>query len=104
MANRKVPTGLALTPLDNSFRQDPYPVLRELREREPVHHDTVLNRFFFTQYHDVKQILRNSEYFSDPHKSKPDSFARFLLRSEEEEVSMLLADEPDHRQVTHAGQ
>ena len=99
MANRKVPTGLALTPLDNSFRQDPYPVLRELREREPVHHDTVLNRFFFTQYHDVKQILRNSEYFSDPHKSKPDSFARFLLRSEEEEVSMLLADEPDHRRL-----
>ena len=99
MAGKKLPTGLALTPLDNTFRQDPYPVLRKLREREPVHHDTDLQRFFFTRYHDVKQILRNPEYWSDPHKSKPDSYARFLIQSEEEEVSMLLADEPDHRRL-----
>jgi len=99
MAENKLPTGLALTPLDDTFRQDPYPVLRELREREPVHHDTDLQRFFFTHYHDVKQILRNSKYWSDPHKSKPDSYARFLIQSEEEEVSMLLADEPDHRRL-----
>ena len=99
MADKKMPTGLALTPLDNTFRKNPYPVLRTLREQEPVHHDTELQRFFFTKYHDVKQILRNAEYCSDPHKSKPGSYARFLIQSEEEEVSMLLADEPDHRRL-----
>ena len=75
MGEKKIPTGLALTPLDNTFRKDPYPILQTLREQEPVHHDTELHRFFFTKYHDVKQILRNPEYWSDPHKSKPDSYA-----------------------------
>lgn len=101
MADKKVPTGLALTPLDDTFRIDPYPVLKELRENEPVHHDTDLNRYFFTSYKDVKQILRNADYWSDPHKAKPDSFSRFLIAGleEGEDVSMLLADEPDHRRL-----
>jgi cytochrome P450 len=95
----KLPTGLGLTPLDETFREDPYPVLQELREREPVHHDTELSRWFFTEYDDVKQILRSSEYCSDPNKSREDSFARILIRGEDEEVSMLLADEPEHRRL-----
>jgi cytochrome P450 len=99
MTDKDVPTGLGLTPLDETFRDDPYPVLHELREREPVHHDTDLNRWFFTEYDEVKRILRSSEYWSDPHKSREDSFARILLRGEDEEVSMLLADEPEHRRL-----
>ena len=101
MADKPVPTGLALTPLDDTFRADPYPVLKELREREPVHHDTELNRWFFCEYAEVKRILRDPDYFSDPHKSREDSFARFLLRglAEGEEVSMLLADEPEHKRL-----
>lgn len=99
MTEKNVATGLGLTPLDETFRLDPYPVLRELREREPVHHDTDLSRWFFTKYDDVKRILRSSEYVSDPHKSREDSFARILLRGENEEVSMLLADEPEHRRL-----
>ena len=35
MADKSVPTGLALTQLDDTFRADPYPVLNDLREREP---------------------------------------------------------------------
>jgi cytochrome P450 len=99
MEDKNVPTGIGLTPLDQTFRNDPYPVLRELREREPVHHDTELNRWFFTEYEEVKRILRSAEYWSDPHKSREDSFARFLLRAEDEDVSMLLADEPEHRRL-----
>lgn len=101
MAEDKVPTGLALTPLDDTFRQDPYPVLKTLRDADPIHHDTDLQRYFFTRYSDVKQILRNPDYWSDPHKSKSDSFSRFLIAGleEGEEVSMLLADEPDHRRL-----
>ena len=99
MQDEKLPTGLELSPLDETFREDPYPVLKTMREREPVHHDTTLNRWFFSEYDEVKRILRSGEYFSDPHKSREDSFARFLIREEDEEVSMLLADEPEHRRL-----
>lgn len=99
MTGKKLPTGIELTPLDEKFRSDPYPVLCELREREPVHHDTDLQRYFICGYNDVKQVLRHPDYWTDPHKSKPGSFSRFLLSDEEEEVSMLLADEPDHRRL-----
>ena len=99
MTEKSVPTGLGLTPLDETFRQDPYPVLQELRQREPVHHDKELKRYFFTDYDDVKRILRNPDYWSDPHKSREDSFARILIRGEDEEVSMLFADEPEHKRL-----
>lgn len=99
MSDEHLPTGLELTPLDEAFRADPYPVLKRVREREPIHHDTVLNRWFFTEYDEVRRILRNAEYFTDPHKSREDSFARFLLRDPDEEVSMLLADEPEHKRL-----
>jgi cytochrome P450 len=99
VADDDIPTGLQLSPLDEAFREDPYPVLKTLREREPIHHDTTLNRWFFCEYDEVKRILRHSDYFSDPHKSREDSFARFLIRDDEEEVSMLLADEPEHRRL-----
>lgn len=99
MPGEKVPTGIELTPLDEAFRLDPYAILRELREREPVHHDTDLQRYFICGYHDVRQVLRDPDFWTDPHKSKPGSFSRFLIADEEEEVSMLLADEPDHRRL-----
>ena len=91
MADDKLPTGLELINLDETFRDDPYPVLKKLREREPIHHDTTLSRFIFTEYDEVKRILRESAYFSDPRKSREDSFARFLIQDEDEEPSMLLA-------------
>ena len=35
-----VPTGVQLTAIDPTFREDPYPGLAKLRERDPMHHDT----------------------------------------------------------------
>ena len=99
MNNNKVPTGLALTPMNEAFKQDPYPILQELRERAPVHHDTDLNRYFFTGYDDVKRILRSTEYLTDPRKSKDGSFARMMLREDEDQLSMLLLDEPEQKRL-----
>ena len=99
MADEPVPTGLQLSTLDETFREDPYPVLKCLRERDPAHHDTTLSRWFYTEYDEVKRILRDGNYFSDPRKSREDSFARFLIRDPDEEVSMLLADEPEHKRL-----
>ncbi len=99
MNKHNIPTGIELTPLNESFKQNPYPILESLRKREPVHHDTQLNRYVFTDYNHVKSILRNADYFTDPHKANKDSFVRFLLRDEDEQVSMLLLDEPEHKRL-----
>jgi len=94
-----VPTGLALTPLDPTFREDPYPVLAELREREPIHHDVEFGRWIFTRHDDVFAILRDPKYWSDPRKANPDSFTRRFLGNGDEEPSMLLMDDPNHRRL-----
>ena len=54
-----VPTGVELTALDERFRTDPYPVLDELREAEPVHHDEVLDRWVLTLHDAVDRIVND---------------------------------------------
>jgi cytochrome P450 len=102
MTQDTLPQGMALTPLDPTFRDDPYPVLANLRDTAPVHHDVELGRFIYTRHDDVKAILRDPELWSDPRKGNPGTFMReFLGRdlTENEEPSMLLMDEPDHRRL-----
>jgi cytochrome P450 len=99
MSDKSIPTGAQLTPFDPAYLEDPYAVLKTLRELDPIHHDAELKRYFICDYEDVKAMLRNPDYLSDPHSSKPDSFARFFLAAEGEEVSMLMADEPRHRRL-----
>ena len=94
-----IPTGVRLTHFDPEFRKNPYPILAELRERDPIHRDTELGRWVFTRHDDVWEILRNPEYWSDPRKGNPDSFARRFLGSGDEEPSMLLMDNPGHRRL-----
>jgi cytochrome P450 len=94
-----VPTGIQLTALDPRFREDPYPVLAELRAREPVHRDTELQRIFFTRHDDVFTILRHPHLWSDPRKGNPGSFTREFLSRGDEEPSMLLMDDPGHRRL-----
>jgi cytochrome P450 len=97
--NSPIPTGVRLTHFDPEFRKNPYPILAELRQRDPIHRDTELGRWVFTRHDDVWEILRNPEYWSDPRKGNPDSFARRFLGSSDEEPSMLLMDNPRHRRL-----
>jgi hypothetical protein len=39
-----LPKGMGLTPFDPKFRDQPYEVLKSLRERAPVLHDDLFNR------------------------------------------------------------
>lgn len=95
-----LPQGIELTPLDERFRADPYPVLAELRARAPVHADTALKRFIYTRHDDVYEILRDREFWTDPRKANPGTFSReFLGARTDEEPSMLLMDEPGHRRL-----
>ncbi|MFN3235566.1 MAG: hypothetical protein ACE37D_00755 [Pseudomonadales bacterium] len=102
MADEPLPTGIALTPLDEAFKQDPYPILARMRAEAPVFEDKELGRLIFTDHDDVKSLLRDGEMWSDPRKANPGTFTReFLGRNmtEDDEPSMLLMDEPDHRRL-----
>ncbi len=94
-----LPTGIQLTTLDPQFRENPYPILAELRESEPVHHDEQLGRYFFTRHDDVAEILRDPDFWSDPRKGKEGGFARGYLGRGDEEPRMLMMDDPDHRRL-----
>jgi cytochrome P450 len=97
---RPVPTGLQLTNLDPAFREDPYPILADLREREPVHHDAILGRYVLTRHDDVSAVLRDLELWSDPRKANPETFIGKLgAANPDQEPSMLLMDDPGHRRL-----
>ncbi len=99
MSDDELPTGVALTALDEAFRSDPYPILARLRSGNPVLHDEALGRYVYTSHDDVKAILRDKDLWSDPRKANPGTFTREFLGSSDEEPSMLLMDEPDHRRL-----
>ncbi len=94
-----VPSGLELTALDKAFRENPYPILARLRERDPIHHDEVLGQYIFTRHDDVMAILRDRESWSDPRKGNPGTFSYEILGESDEEPSMLLMDDPGHRRL-----
>jgi cytochrome P450 len=102
MADTPLPQGIELTPLNDDFREDPYPILSRLRTEAPVHEDIELKRFIYSRHDDVKTILRDPDMWSDPRKANPGTFTREFLgqdMGEGDEPSMLLMDEPDHRRL-----
>jgi len=94
-----LPQGIELTALDESFRRDPYPLLRWLQEAAPVYEDTELKRYICTRHDDVKKLLRDKELYTDPRKANPGTFTREFLMRDGGEPSMLFMDEPDHRRL-----
>ena len=58
-----LPEGLKLMALDDAFREDPYPILKRLRERAPVHRDRTFGRFVLTRHDDVMRVLRDLDFF-----------------------------------------
>tara|TARA_R110002072_G_scaffold148907_1_gene296549 strand:- start:1046 stop:2290 length:1245 start_codon:yes stop_codon:yes gene_type:complete len=97
-----LPQGLQLTPIDDAFRNNPYPILQRLRERAPAHRDDALGRYIITRHDDVKKLLHDKEFFTEPSKANPGTFSREVLgalQGASDKPSMLLMDEPDHRRL-----
>src|SRR3979490_2760517 len=69
-----IPTGVQLTPFDEAFRNDPYPVLKRLRGAEPIHRDNALSRWFVTGFDNVREVLRNKELSNDINRALPESY------------------------------
>ena len=79
MSDTKLPSGIELTPLNDAFKQNPYEALATLRENAPVYVDTDLKRYIYTRHDDVKAILRDRDYWSDPRKANPGTFTYEIL-------------------------
>ncbi len=94
-----LPSGVALTALDPAFREDPYPILAQIRRERPVRHDTEFGFFLLTRHEDVSNALRNPDFLTDPRNNVENGFDRRFLYIEGREVSMLLMDEPEHRRL-----
>lgn len=93
------PTGIALTPFDERFREDPHAVLDEVRRKTPaIMYDDAFKQWFVTRHDDVKQILRDRDMSSDPRKAEEGSFVRMFV-ADGEVPSMLFLDDPDHRRL-----
>ncbi len=93
-------TGVAPTSLDPTFREDPHPVLDDLRRREPVHHDEQLKRWVLTRHDDVSAIPRDRAHSVDPREGAPGTFSRELIAPNLlGEPSLAHLDPPDHTRL-----
>jgi cytochrome P450 len=99
-ASNRVPTGVELTALDQAFRTDPYPVLARLREREPVHYDSIIKRWVLTRQAEIDRVLRDRTMAVDARKANEGTYMRlFVPATRGREPSMLLLDAPDHTRL-----
>jgi hypothetical protein len=94
-----VPTGLELTEANDDYRACPYAYLEELRTREPVHRDLVLNRVVLTRHDDVRDVLSNNDLCSDPHRAHPGTFAQQLANNAEREPLLRYMDDAAHARL-----
>lgn len=96
-----VPTGIALTPLDENYRNDPDGVLDVLRAGDPMHDDAVLKRWLLARHDDVDALLRDRTLSADPRNGAEGTFMTlFAGVDREREPSILFLDPPRH---THLG-
>jgi cytochrome P450 len=58
-------TDIRLDARDSAFREDPHPILDDLRARCPVHQDSVLDRVVLTRADDVAAVLADRTLSSD---------------------------------------
>jgi cytochrome P450 len=104
-AETSIPTGVQLTPFDEAFRNDPYPVVKRLRDAEPIHRDIPLSRWFVTGFDNVREVLRNKDLCNDINKALPESYAGRLASNAKASGmsitinSILFMDDPDHRRL-----
>ncbi len=95
----KPPTGIELTPLDEKYRENPYPRLQEIQDKYPVFEDPDFGSVIVTRHADVQRILRDKNMLSDPRKAREGSLSRRFVPEDGREPSMLFMDDPDHKRL-----
>ncbi len=107
MAETTPPRVLELTPLNPTFRDDPYAMLAKLREHHPVMRDDMAGVFFISRHEDVRGILTDLSLWRDPIRAEEAAvLTRRILEQDVEGMpprdgpgSILLMDDPDHARI-----
>lgn len=106
MTQAPLPSLFDLTPLNDAYRNDPHQLLRELRERCPVHHDPVSGLFVLTRYADVREVVINRTIWRDPAIAEDGAtMMKMQIAADQtdaprsEATSILFLDSPDHERI-----
>src|SRR4030095_10456844 len=67
------------------------------RQREPVHHDRVLERWVLSRPADVDRVLRDRTMSGDPRQAREGTYMPLFTRSRP--FSMLFQDPPAHTRL-----
>ncbi len=95
---------LEFNPLQQNFRQNPYPTYRRFREADPVHWSAVFGFWACTRYDDIISILRHSKASANPRDWEQfDDYAEALGGTgpayDMQSRWMLLKNPPDHTRL-----
>jgi cytochrome P450 len=82
-------------PYSPGFRQDPYPVYRQLRDEYPVYHNQELDFFALSRYEDIVAALQDVETFSSANALGIGAPKEVL----DQIPMMMLIDPPRHGQL-----
>jgi len=99
-------SGVSYNPLDRRYQTDPYPIYRELRERDPFHRSRLAGGWILTRYADVAAVLKDPRFLADDKKlpfqmKQRQQFIKDGLMEADEALSssMLRSDPPDHTRL-----
>lgn len=102
----RLETGIVFNPLRKELRVDPYPFYRELRERDPFHRSRPADGWILARYDDIHAVLADKTFSSDERNLRryPQLRARGARAGipdpyEEDRMSMLRVDPPDHTRL-----
>jgi len=95
---------LEFNPLQQDFRQNPYPTYRRFREADPVHWSAVFGFWVCTRYDDIVSILRHSKASANPRDwERFDGYVEALGETgpayNMQSRWMLLKNPPDHTRL-----
>ena len=95
---------LEFNPLQQNFRQNPYPTYRRFREADPVHWSAVFGFWVCTRYDDIISILRHSKASANPRDWEQfDDYVEALGGTgpayDMQSRWMLLKNPPDHTRL-----
>lgn len=111
MADRPLPSIIETTALNPAAREDPYPILKDLQARCPVHRDSAMGVSIVSRYADVRDVLGDRTIWRNPHKAEEAAVLTrsFVQPAPGEDVvldrhgeplnSILMLDDPDHARI-----
>ena len=98
LAGERLRTGVAYRPLSPRFVADPYPLYRQLRDRDPIHRSIFADQVVVSRYADIDRILRDHRNFGNDF-SKVTSSEGSIATRKKLTPSMLAQDPPDHTRL-----